>query len=43
MNEQRFGVLLDSDKKISKNGFTLTLHPEDVDTKVTFMCILLTD
>lgn len=43
LNEERFGVLLDSDKKISNNGFTLTLHPEDVDTKVTFMCNLLTD
>lgn len=32
-----------SDSRISNDGFTLTLTPEDVDTKVTFRCLLEQD
>lgn len=43
LDEDRFGVLLSTDNKISDDGFSLTLTPEDVDTKVTFMCELITE
>ena len=42
LDEDRFGVLSADDPKISNDGFTLTLTPEDVDVKVTFMCELIT-
>ena len=31
-----------SDSRIGNDGFTFTLSPEDVDTKVTFLCQLIT-
>jgi len=43
MDEERFGVISSDDVRISDNGFSFTLSPEDVDTKVTFMCELITD
>ena len=43
MNEQTFGTILSSDSRIGADGFTFTLSPEDVDTKVVFMCQLITD
>lgn len=43
MNETEFGVISASDSRISQGGFALTLSPADVDTKVTFMCSLITD
>lgn len=43
LNEESFGTILSTDSKIGNDGFTLTLSPEDVDTKVTFMCQLITD
>ena len=42
LDEDRFGVLSADDPKISDDGFTLTLTPDDVDVKVTFMCELIT-
>ena len=42
LDEDRFGVLSADDPKISNDGFTLTLTPDDVDVKVTFMCELIT-
>ena len=36
-----YGIIVDSDHKLSNDGFTLTLTPEEVDTKVTFMCELI--
>lgn len=42
MDESEFGVILSTDSRIGNNGFTFTLSPEDVDTKVTFMCQLIT-
>lgn len=43
MNEETFGTILLTDNRIGNSGFTLTLTPADVDTKVTFMCQLITD
>ena len=42
LNEDSFGTILSTDSRISNDGFNLTLSPEDVDTKVTFMCKLIT-
>lgn len=41
MDEDRFGVIVASDSRITDDGFTFTLTPQDVDTKVTFMCELI--
>lgn len=43
MGEDAFGTILSSDSRIGNGGFTFTLSPEDVDTKVVFMCQLITD
>ena len=42
MDDDRFGVIVSTDKRIGNNGFTLTLSPDDVDTKVVFKCQLIT-
>ena len=42
LNEDSFGTILSTDSRISNDGFNLTLSPEDVDMKVTFMCKLIT-
>lgn len=39
--DDSFGVLANSDSRFGDEGFTFTLSPEDVDTKVTFMCELI--
>lgn len=41
LDDDSFGVLSASDSRFGDNGFTFTLSPEDVDTKVTFMCELI--
>lgn len=41
LNEESYGVISASDSRIGNDGFTFTLSPEDVDTKVTFMCKLM--
>lgn len=43
LNETAFGTIVSTDSRIGNNGFTFTLSPEDVDTKVVFMCKLITD
>lgn len=43
MGEDSFGTILSTDSRIGNDGFTFTLSPDDVDTKVTFMCQLITD
>ena len=43
MDEDRYGILSASDSRLSDGGFHLTLGPQDVDTKVTFRCKLITD
>lgn len=42
MDESTFGTILSTDSRIGNGGFTFTLTPEDVDTKVVFMCQLVT-
>lgn len=41
LDDASFGVISSSDSRFGDNGFTFTLSPEDVDTKVTFMCELI--
>lgn len=41
LDEDSFGVMSSSDKRFGNDGFTFTLSPEDVDTKVTFKCNLM--
>ena len=41
LDDETFGVISASDSRIGNDGFTLTLTPADVDTKVTFMCELI--
>ena len=41
LDDETFGVISASDSRFGDNGFTFTLSPEDVDTKVTFMCELI--
>lgn len=40
LNEDSYGVISADDSRIGNEGFTFTLSPDDVDTKVTFMCTL---
>lgn len=42
LNEEDYGIISTDDSRFGDNGFTFTLSPEDVDTKVTFMCELIT-
>ena len=41
MNEETFGLISSSDERLQNGGFQFTLNPDDVDTKVTFMCELI--
>lgn len=41
LDEDSFGIISSTDSRIGNGGFTFTLSPEDVDTKVTFMCELI--
>lgn len=41
LDDNSFGIISSSDSRIGANGFTFTLSPDDVDTKVTFMCELI--
>ena len=43
MDEDRYGVISADDSRLSHDGFQFTLSAADVDTKVTFMCELMTD
>ena len=43
MDEDRYGIISADDARLSHNGFQFTLSAADVDTKVTFMCELMTD
>lgn len=42
LDDDKYGMISSSDSRFGNNGFTFTLSPEDVDTKVTFMCELIT-
>ena len=41
LDDTAFGTIISSDSRISNDGFSFTLSPSDVDTKVTFMCELI--
>ena len=43
LGESTFGKILSTDSRLGNDGFTFTLSPEDVDTKVNFVCSLITD
>lgn len=42
VDDETFGVISSGDSMISNNGFTLTIAANQVDTKVIFMCELIT-
>lgn len=41
IDDESFGIISAGDSRFGDNGFTFTLSPDDVDTKVTFMCELM--
>lgn len=41
LDEDSFGIISSSDSRFGDEGFTFVLSPDDVDTKVTFMCELI--
>lgn len=41
LDEDSFGVISADDSRFGDNGFTFTLSPADIDTKITFMCELI--
>ena len=41
LDDESFGILSNSDSRFMDEGFSFVLSPEDVDTKVTFMCELI--
>lgn len=41
LDDDSFGIIASADPRFGDDGFTFTLKPEDVDTKVTFMCELI--
>ena len=41
LDDESFGIISAGDERFGDNGFTFALSPEDVDTKVTFMCELI--
>jgi hypothetical protein len=43
MGEETFGTILTTDSRITNEGFSLSLTPSDVDTKVVFKCQLVTE
>lgn len=43
LDEEEYGIISSADSRMSNDGFSFALSPDDVDTKVTFMCELITD
>ena len=43
MGEETFGTILATDTRITNEGFSLSLTPSDVDTKVVFKCQLVSE
>lgn len=41
LDETSYGVISADDNRLGNDGFTFTISPEDVNTKVTFMCELI--
>lgn len=40
LNDESYGVISADDERIGNDGFTFALSPDDINTKVTFMCTL---
>ena len=43
LDEESYGIISSTDSRMGNGGFSFTLSPDDVDTKVTFMCELIAD
>ena len=43
LDEETYGIISSADSRMGNGGFSFTLSPDDVNTKVTFMCELITD
>lgn len=43
LDEDSFGLMSAGDSRFSNDGFSFTLSPEDVDTKITFRCEIIVD
>ena len=41
LDDESYGVISSGDSRLSNNGFSFSLTPEDVDIKVTFKCELI--
>lgn len=41
VDDSDYGIIVSTDPKLSNDGFSLTLTPNDFDTKVTFRCQLI--
>lgn len=41
LDEDSYGLISADDERLGNSGFTFTLSPDDVDTKVTFKCELI--
>ena len=41
LDDESYGIISASDPRFGNGGFTFTLSPDDVDTKVTFECKLI--
>ena len=41
LDDESYGIISASDPRFGNGGFTFTLSPDDVDTKVTFECKLM--
>lgn len=41
IDDSAFGIISSDDPRFGNDGFTFTLSPDDVDTKVTFLCELI--
>lgn len=43
LDEDSFGIMSADDSRFSNDGFSFTLSPEDVDTKITFRCEIIVE
>lgn len=41
LDDSDYGIIVSTDHKLSRDGFSLTLTPDEVDVKVTFRCELI--
>lgn len=41
LGDEDYGIISASDSRFGNEGFTFTLSPDDVDTKITFLCELI--